>query len=61
MFVAQLSSVHLYNDQINEKIKMNMTNANLCLTLIWLEVEVEVEVGAEEVSGARWTTWITRL
>ena len=43
----------------------------LCLTLIWLEVEVEVEVGvevevevevgAEEVSGARWTTWITRL
>ena len=24
MFVAQLSSVHLYNDQINEKIKMNM-------------------------------------
>ena len=44
-----------------------MTNANLCLTLIWLEVEVEVgvevevEVGAEEVSGARWTTWITRL
>ena len=42
-----------------------MTNANLCLTLIWLEVEVEVEVGVEvgveEVSGARWTTWITRL